>query len=106
MSSVVLASRKLFGLLELDPAGLVLYSRMEPGGDSTARSGDVTGRNFYTEIAPFENVGEFRERLADFSDSGRQAESIQFTCRYADGPVPVKILLARIRERAEREVTK
>jgi methyl-accepting chemotaxis protein len=98
---------KFFGLVELDAAGKVLYSRVErEGAVAGSPSPDMTGRNFYTEVAPFKNVGEFQHRLDSFSRSSQQADSIHFTCDYEDGPLAVKILLARIRERSEREVTK
>lgn len=100
---------KFYGLLEIDAAGQVLYSRIERDGVGVAAgwaASDVTGRNFYTEVAPFENVAEFRQCLDGFSRGPQQADSIRFTCQYDDGPLTVKMLLARIRERAEQGVTK
>jgi photoactive yellow protein len=99
-------NHKFFGLLELDEAGKVLYSRVEREGGAGSSPSDVTGRNFYTEVAPFRNVGEFQHRLDSFSRGSQQADSIHFTCDYEDGPLAVKILLARIRERSEHAVTK
>jgi photoactive yellow protein len=106
MSTTIQLDHKFFGLLELDAAGKVLYSRVERDGGAGSVSPDVTGRNFYTEVAPFKNVVEFQRRLDSFSRSSQQADSIHFTCDYEDGPLAVKILLARIRERSERDVTK
>jgi hypothetical protein len=100
-------ARKLFGLVELDSAGKVLYTRFE--GDSAALNGaapDYTGLNFYTEVAPFRNVGEFRNQLDRFSSGSQPAHSMDFTCDYEDGPVYVKVLLARIRERSQGDATK
>ena len=100
---------RFFGLVELDAEGKVLYSRGEPGGEpdgSAASAADFTGRNFYTEVAPFRNMGEFRERLEDFSRGPLPAFSMDFKCQYEDCTLPVRILLARIRERSESEVTK
>ena len=100
------SAHKLFGLVELDAAGTVLYTRFEDGGDGAANPPDFTGRNFYTEVAPFRNVGELRRQLDSFSKGTQPAFSMDFTCDYEDGPLPVRILLARIRERSERDVTK
>lgn len=100
------AARKLYGLIEIDAAGTVLYTRFEGEAAASFSSPDPAGRNFYTEVAPFKNVGEFRQRLDDFSRGTQPAHSIDFTCHYEDGPLPVRILLARIRERSERDVTK
>lgn len=102
-------AQKLFGLLELDAAGTVLYSRIEaddPDSGALTKTTDMTGRNFYTEVAPFRNVGEFRKQLDSFSRSSQPASSIDFTCDYEDGPVSVRILLARIRERSQKDSTK
>lgn len=102
-----LDTQKLFGLIELDPAGTVLYSRIEGDGVGTGSRGpDVTGRNFYTEVASFKNVGEFRKQLDSFNRSSQPASSIDFTCDYEDGPVSVRVLLARIRERSQDDTTK
>ena len=99
-------TRKLFGLVELDSAGTVLYTRIEPDGAPRGPAPDYTGRNFYTEVAPFSNVVEFRNQLDDFSRGSQPAHTINFTCDYEDGPLPVRILLARIRERSQADVTK
>jgi hypothetical protein len=100
------AARKMYGLIEIDPAGTVLYTRFEGEAAGSLASLDPAGRNFFTEVAPFENVGEFRQQLDDFSRGSRAAHSLDFTCHYEDGPLPVRILLARIRERSDRDATK
>jgi len=102
----LLNQQKLFGLFELDPAGTVLYSRMEPEGDANGAASDVAGRNFYDEVAPFENAEELRRRILDFTDSGRQADNFHFACLCDGGPLTVKVLLARIRERSNGSRTK
>ena len=100
-------ARKLFGLVELDAAGTVLYSRFESDGALPAGSApDNTGRNFYTEVVPFSNVVEFRSQLDRFSRGSQPALSFVFTCDYEDGPLQVKVLLARIRERPQADETK
>ena len=106
MSSVILSQKKLFGLLELDAAGTVLYSRLE--GDSNARgsAADVAGHNFFSEVAPFTNVEEFHLRLDAFDRSAEHALSFAFICNYEDGPAPVRVLLARIREQSDGGRTK
>lgn len=106
MSASVIASQKFFGLLELDAHGTVLYSRVERDTDWHQLPSNLTGRNFYSEVAPFQNVKEFHECLDNFNRSSQAAETIRFTCQYEDGPVPVKVLLARVRERSEDDVTK
>ncbi len=99
--------RKLYGLFELDSAGTVLYARVEP--DGTPRPGaapDYTGRNFYTEVAPFRNIAEFKNQFDEFKRGAQPAHSMGFTCDYEDGPLLVRVLLARIRERSQADATK
>jgi hypothetical protein len=96
--------RKLYGFVELDPAGTVLYARVEP--DGTPQPGaapDYKGRNFYTEVAPFKNIAEFKEQLDAFDRGPQPAHSLDFTCDYEDGPLLVRVLLARIRERSQAD---
>jgi CheY-like chemotaxis protein len=107
LSPEAVAKRKLFGLFELDAAGTVLYVRVEPdGATQSGPAPDYTGRNFYTEVAPFRNVAEFGKRLDDFRRGPQPAHTIDFTCDYEDGPLPVRVLLARIRERSQADVTR
>ena len=100
-------TRKLFGLFELDSEGTVLYTRLEPdGGVPPVGAPDYTGRNFHAEVVPFRNAVEFRSRLDEFSRGLQPAHSMDFTCDYEDGPLLVRVLLARIRERSQADVTK
>lgn len=66
----------------------------------------LRGRDFFSEVVPFENAEEFRQCINNFRASSRQASSISFTCRYQDGPLNVRVLLARIRERPDEHLTK
>lgn len=106
MNAPVIASQKFFGLLELDADGLVLYSRIERDADWHHPAPNITGCNFYSEVASFQNIEEFHRCLNNFSRSAQAADTIPFTCQYEDGPVLVKVLLARVRERSEQDMTK
>lgn len=106
MSTSLPDQQKLFGLFELDPVGTVLYSRMEPDGDAFGNAPDVAGHNFFETVAPFENAEELRRRIARFTSSDGQADNFHFSCRYGNGPMLVKVLLARIRERFNGTHTK
>ncbi|HEX8285229.1 MAG TPA: response regulator [Pyrinomonadaceae bacterium] len=99
-------AQKLLGLVEIDQAGTMLYARFEGDGAAAFGALGAEGRNFYTEVAPFSNVGEFRQHLEAFSKSSAPAHSLNFTCHYEDGPLPVRVLLTRIRERTGQDVTK
>src|SRR5215213_9587875 len=99
INTSILNEQKLFGLFELDTAGIVLYSRIETDGRSSTAAPNVEGHNFFDEVAPFENTEELRRRVSSFTRGDGQADNFQFTCQYNDDFLPVKILLARIRER-------
>lgn len=105
MGVLILSQQKLFGLLELDAAGTVLYSRLEGVDRLEDPSANVAGLNFFSEVVPFLNVGEFRQRLDAFGRSGEHANSFVFNCDYEDGAVRVRVLLARIRERTNGDRT-
>lgn len=108
MSAMLINQGTLFGLFELDEAGTVLYSRVEIDAGTGLREKvpDVTGRNYFSDVAPFANAEELRLKVADFVRSRHQAGGFNFTC-YLDGaPLNVKVLLARIRERTNGEQTK
>ena len=97
MSSLILAPQKLFGLLELDPQGTVVFSKLE-GDEKLPGTSDIVGRNFFSEVATFLNVAEFRERFEPFDSKPEPSHRSMFNWDYEDGAVPVKVLLARLRE--------
>ena len=107
MNISLLDQQKLFGLFELDLSGTVLYSQPESDVEAGAAvAPDAAGRNFFHEVAPFENTEEFRRHICNFIDSNGQADNFLFTCRCDDGPQPVKVILARVRERSNGTRTK
>jgi hypothetical protein len=106
MSASVMVEQKFFGLVELGADGTVLYSRIEGDDDRHFPTPSITGRNFYSEVLPFRNVEEFHNCLNSFIRGSQQAKSFLFACQYEDGPVQVKVLLARVHERSEQDVTK
>jgi hypothetical protein len=106
MSVSLLTAQELLGLFELDGTGKVLYYRMESGGELGGMSLDMAGHNFYDEVAPFENVEEFRRCVTEFTRGAKAADSFDFDCHYEDSDHPVRVLLARIRERLNRNNTK
>jgi photoactive yellow protein len=94
----LLTAQELFGLFQLDDAGTVLYYRTDSGEELTGTSPNTEGHNFYDEVAPFENVEEFRQRVSRFTTGEKLADSFNFDCQYQDSALLVKVLMARIRE--------
>ncbi|CAN5776439.1 hypothetical protein BH18ACI4_BH18ACI4_16390 [soil metagenome] len=93
---------QLFGLLEIDEAGTVLYARLENNNERC----DISGLNLFSQVLSFTNVEEFRRRLDEFILGGDQANNFTFTCDFDYSSVPVRVLVARIRERTNGERTK
>jgi hypothetical protein len=104
--SVSLTTQELLGLFELDDAGKVLYYRMDSAGEPSGTSPDIVGHNFYNEVAGFENVGEFRQCVSEFTRSAKAADSFEFECCYGGSAHWIKVLLARICESVNRNNTK
>ena len=105
MSAQTFSRPALCGMFELDAAGTVLYSRADADAPTAGPAPDFTGRNFFDEAAGFANAGELRRRVSLFRAGGAQADSFDFTCEYDEGPVRVRVLLARIRERTDHDNT-
>jgi hypothetical protein len=106
MSTSLLKQQQLLGLFELDPAGTVLYSRVESDGDADSAMQSMAGHDFFNEVASFANAEELRRRISAFTNSEAQADNFHFTCLCDGGPLLVKVLLARIRERSNGRRTK
>lgn len=99
-NTLLLNQQTLFGLFELDPSGVVLYCRIEPDAGFEGTKPDVTGRNFFKEVVPFENADEFRRRINAFANGGGQADNFNFTFKVGGQALTARVLLARIRERS------
>ena len=106
MSTSLTTTQPPLGLYELDAEGTVLYHRLESGGRHDGDGVDLAGRNFYDEIISFDNAGELRRRVEGFLRGGGHAENFDFTCRAGGEATPVRVMLARVRERSDAGRTK
>ena len=95
---------QLLGLVELDQAGTVLYARLEK--EPAQARPDINGLNYFFDVIPFKNVEEFRRHLEVFRSGQSQVYSFNFTCEFDDGQIPIRVLVARIRERSNGDCTK
>ncbi len=94
-----LTSQSLFGLFEVDSSGTILYSKVESDGIFDNRKTALKGLNFYDEVLPFKNVGEFRRHLDYFVGGGDAVGNFNFNCQFDDGSQQVKVRLVRVSER-------
>lgn len=90
-----------YGLFELDPDGTVV--RYSPASESApaVEARDIWGRNFFTDIAPVEQVVGFRLRFHSFMASGQAVERFATTFAHGQQTVKVQIMMAHITEKSE-----
>jgi photoactive yellow protein len=90
-----------FGLFELDAAGTVI--RYSPASESApaVEARAIWGRNFFTEIAPVEQVVGFRLRFHSFMASGQAVERFTTTFKHGEQNIKVQIMLAHITEKSD-----
>lgn len=83
-----------FGVVELDPDGVILgYNRAEERIAHRRRE-EVIGRNFFSEVAPCTNVQEFAGRFRRMVASGKPAEEgLEFVFRFPHGTALVQVQL-------------
>ena len=102
MSTSLIPTQRPLGLFELDAEGTILFSRLEPDGrPGDGRGAELAGRNFYEEVAAFDNADELRRMIKGFLRGGGPADSFDFTSRSGGEAVPLRVLLARVRERSD-----
>jgi hypothetical protein len=68
-------------LFELSDSGTVLYCRTNLNQQLNGISKEAIGRNFFDEVAPFENAEELRPLLSHFVKSDYSTERFTFACR-------------------------
>lgn len=90
-----------FGLFELDAQGTVI--RYSPASETAPAfaARDLWGRNFFTEIAPVEQVIGFRLRFHSFMADGQAVERFTTTFAHGEQNIKVQIMLAHITEKSE-----
>lgn len=101
-----LTSKDLGGLFELDAEGMVYYSRLRRNRELFETEPDVVGRNFFDEIAGFENVDEFRRRFRYFVKGSNSIENFNFDFRFAENAVPMRVMLVRVSETESSDNTR
>jgi hypothetical protein len=101
--TIGLFERSDIGLFEINDAGTILYCRTGSGGISHKDSSSDVGRNFFYEVAPFENMEELRRRFNSFVNSRSTTANFTFSCLVKNTIIPARILLVRIVERSNSE---
>lgn len=96
------ASEFPFGVLELDGAGTVVsFSPDDGAGADQSATREVVGHNFFEEIAPVEEMLNFKGRFLAFMAFGDSIERHTFSFPLDGFVVAGQILLARLTDRAD-----
>lgn len=92
-----------FGVIVVDRAGTILeynaYERSLTGIGNVS----VTGRNFFTDVAPCTAIREFQGRFGDFLVSDDTSiEPFEFVFALPRGPVRVSVVFVRLANDQDR----
>ncbi|MGI8556558.1 MAG: hypothetical protein ACR2LT_09425 [Pyrinomonadaceae bacterium] len=91
------------GLFEINDEGTVLYCRAFAEKFFYEKSAASVGRNFFDDVAPFENMEELRRHFNKFIKSHSSTTNFSFNCRIKSRSIPAKVMLVRIVERSNTE---
>lgn len=84
-----------FGVIELDPNGVILiYNKAEEALSGMASS-QVVGKNFFQDVAPCTSVRQFEGRFRTFIFSQSEPETFDFTFRFPGRTTKVSITFVR-----------
>lgn len=92
-------TNNIIGLFELNTDGTVLYSRSRVNGQLSSPANEIVGRDFFADVARFQNRNELRRHFHTFLRSSRSVDNFVFDCIYADEVVSTKINMTRACER-------
>ena len=88
----------VFGLYELSGDGTVLYSRNRGERGLSEASAEVVGRDYFHEIAPFENTSDLRRHFRRFLTDNRPSDTFLFDCLLDNEVVRAKVFMTRAYE--------
>jgi len=88
------------GMFDLDADGTILYYRAESGSLPSGRS-DLDGCSFYDVMAAFDHAGELRRMVEEFLQGDGSAANFAFICRAGGEELPLRALIARVREESD-----
>ena len=91
-------SADLFGLYELSKEGTVLYSRARSEGGLKDPTVDAIGRDFFGDIAQFNNVDDLRRHFRSFLTGSQPVDTFLFDCLFETEVVRTKIFMTRAYE--------
>ncbi len=91
-----LNSSNVCGIYEVDAFGKIVYCG-NLGNGHFSKNTDLIGNNFF-DIAGFENVEDFRQRVQFFFQNSVPTEVFPFDCRCKESVSYVNVKLTRVSE--------
>jgi hypothetical protein len=88
------AGTNVFGLYELSDNGTVLYSRTLSEDGSEEPASEVVGRDFFYDVARFQNTDDLRRHFRRFIKGDRSVDAFVFDCLFDSEVVHAKIFMA------------
>lgn len=98
-ASPYLTSFNLCGIYEMDTAGTVLYHRSPNGSQTDAAAANLTGRNFFDELANVQNFGEFQRHFKYFISDSHPTNEFKISFRFRENVLESRVKLVRVSER-------
>lgn len=92
------AHAKGFGLYELSGDGTVLYSRGRSERGLDIPADESVGRDYFQEIAPFENIADLRRHFRRFLTEDGASHTFVFDCLFKSEVVRAKVFMTRASE--------
>ena len=102
MNNSLLTQTKPFGLYELALDGTVLFYKAGLDNENSANIQNLVGRNFFTEIASFENIDEFQMRFENFVQAHQSVASFTFNGSRNESQ-NLRVMLVRLGEGSRDE---
>ena len=86
---------KIFGIFELSDEGTVLSSLVRKDNRITKPLSKMVGKDFFEDIADFENTIDLRRHFRNFLNSRRSFDSFDFHCQYQQQTLRTRICMTR-----------
>ncbi len=98
MKGISGTSADVFGLYELADDGTILYSRPRNEEGLHPPTASAIGRDFFRDIAPFDNIEDLRRHFRRFITGDRPVDTFVFDCLFETEIVRAKIFMTRAHE--------
>lgn len=89
----------LFGIYEMDESGMVFYYKGETRVSPNHSAPTIVGRNFFDDIAVFQNVSEFQRRFKNFIAGSHASDDFKFNFHLPEKVLEGRVKMMRVRER-------